>query len=97
MPEFWWITCFSTSNQPPRGQFSDPVLRAERDMNGQGASHFGYRVRQDGGAWQWTAFDACGRVCAQGRAPSRAVAAALVIRALAQDALGLDRRLDTAA
>ena len=66
-------------------------------MIGQGASRFGYRFRQVDQGWRWTAYDACGRVCAQGTAPTRAAAAAGVIRALAVDALGDGRRLDSAA
>jgi hypothetical protein len=59
-------------------------------MDHQAASRFGYRVREVGGAWRWTAFDTCGRVRAQGHAPTRAAAAAFVIRALAQEALAQD-------
>lgn len=47
---------------------------------------FGYRIRETGEGWDWTAFDRTGRVQARGLAPTKAVAAALVIRALARSA-----------
>jgi hypothetical protein len=66
-------------------------------MKAQVASRFGYRVREVESGWRWTAFDACGRVRAEGIAPSRAAAAACVIRILAEEALDPGRGLDTAA
>jgi hypothetical protein len=66
-------------------------------MNGQAESRFGYRVRKVDGGWRWTAFDACGRLRAQGTAPTRAAAAAFVIHALAEEVLDLPRGLDSAA
>lgn len=66
-------------------------------MDGQAASRFGYRVQKVANGWRWTAFDPCGRVRARGEAPTRAAAAAFVIRALAEGALGLDRKFDSAA
>lgn len=56
-------------------------------MDAEDGSRFGYRLREVGGAWRWVAFDPAGRVTAEGWAPSRAVAAACVIRALAGDAV----------
>lgn len=47
---------------------------------------FGYRIRRGEDGWAWTTFDLSGRVVAQGHAPSKPVAAAFVIRALARDA-----------
>jgi hypothetical protein len=47
---------------------------------------FGYRIRETGDGWSWTTFDRSGRVQDRGEAPSKAVAAALVIRALARAA-----------
>ncbi|HEY8572391.1 hypothetical protein [Phenylobacterium sp.] len=48
---------------------------------------FGYRIRQTGEGWTWATLDPAGRVQARGRAPSKAVAAALVIRAIARSAV----------
>ena len=47
-------------------------------------SCYGYRVSRREGEWLWTAFDDLGRVADEGQAPSRAAAAACVIRALAE-------------
>jgi hypothetical protein len=47
---------------------------------------FKYRIRPDTRGWRWTTFDPDGRVCDQGAAPSRAVAAAFVIRHIARSA-----------
>jgi hypothetical protein len=47
---------------------------------------FGYRIRETSEGWSWTTFDTSGRVEARGRAPTKAVAAALVIRAIARSA-----------
>jgi hypothetical protein len=48
---------------------------------------FGYRIRETAEGWTWSTLDQSGRVQARGRAPSKAVAAACVIRALARSAL----------
>lgn len=56
-------------------------------MDDRDAAHFGYRLRQADGEWRWTAFNPAGQVTAKGRAPSRAAAAACVIRALARQAV----------
>lgn len=56
-------------------------------MSPQGPSCFGYRVRQVEGEWRWTAFDVAGGVRAEGRAKTRAAAAAQLIRTLAEDSL----------
>ena len=63
-------------------------------MSIQGPACFGYRICQVDGAWRWTAFDRSGAVRATGLAPSRAAAAAQVIRALAEDALGNAVQID---
>jgi hypothetical protein len=55
-------------------------------MRAQTPTCFGYRIREVEGEWRWTAFDPAGGVRAQGRAPTRAAAAAQVIRALAEAA-----------
>lgn len=47
---------------------------------------FGYRIRPSAGGWAWTTFDLSGGVTERGHAPSKAVAAACVIRALARGA-----------
>jgi hypothetical protein len=44
------------------------------------SSMFGYRIRPDGADWAWAAFDTAGVLRAAGRAPSKALAAAYVIR-----------------
>ena len=51
---------------------------------------FRFRIRPDGDAWLWATVDLQGRVRRQGSAPTRAIAAALVIRAIAGDALPPD-------
>ena len=56
------------------------------------ATCFGYRIREDAGAWRWTTFDRAGAVRAEGTAPSRAAAAAQVIRELAEETLGPEVR-----
>lgn len=48
---------------------------------------FGYRIRPVDQGWAWSTLDHSGRVQARGQAPSKAVAAAFVIRALARSAL----------
>jgi hypothetical protein len=52
---------------------------------------FGYRVQKVAEEWRWTAFDEAGGVRAEGRAASRAAAAAQVIAALAEAQLPTDR------
>lgn len=47
---------------------------------------FGYRIRQTADGWLWAALGPGGEVTEHGAAPSKAVAAALVIRALARSA-----------
>ena len=54
-------------------------------MSVQGPACFGYSVVKAGDEWRWTAFDHAGCVKTEGRAPTRAAAAAEVIRALAED------------
>ena len=46
------------------------------------AAEFGFTISPDQDGWSWTTFDRAGRPRASGRARSRAVAAALVIRDL---------------
>lgn len=48
---------------------------------------FGYRINKGEEGWAWTTFDLAGRVAVRGHAPTKAVAAACVIRALARSAL----------
>jgi len=50
------------------------------------ANAYGFRIRPHGEAWRWDAIDAKGQVLDSGAAPTKAVAAALVIRALARGA-----------
>ena len=55
-------------------------------MSAQNDASFGYRIRWTEEGWNWTTFDLAGQVQATGRAPTKAVAAAYVIRALARAA-----------
>ncbi|WP_374468820.1 hypothetical protein [Phenylobacterium sp.] len=48
---------------------------------------FGYRISKDEAGWTWTTFDLAGQILVEGRAPTKAVAAACVIRALARSAI----------
>lgn len=57
---------------------------------------FGYRICATEQGWAWIAFDDAGEVQAHGVAPNKAVAAALVIRALAR-AAAPDQPVRTAA
>jgi hypothetical protein len=45
---------------------------------------FGYRLSKTADGWTWTTFDLAGKVAMRGHAPSKAVAAACIIRALAR-------------
>lgn len=45
---------------------------------------FGFQMTKAAEGWRWTAFDPLGRVAAEGVAPTKAIAAANVIRALAR-------------
>jgi hypothetical protein len=53
-------------------------------MDSSTATSFGFRIYPLGEAWRWECYDPCGRVQARGAAPEKALAAAFVIRALAQ-------------
>lgn len=61
-------------------------------MSVQSPACFGYSIGRVGDEWRWTAFDRAGDVKRQGRAPSRAAAAAHVVRALAEDTLEGEER-----
>lgn len=50
----------------------------------RGGAEFGYRIRPCAAGWSWTAFDAGGGVQERGEAPTKAMAAACVIRAIAR-------------
>lgn len=58
---------------------------------------FGYKIRRTDDGWTWTTFDPGGRLLEQGHAPSKAVAAACVIRALARNACEAMEPIRTAA
>jgi len=60
------------------------------------ATPFAYRLHATPEGWSWRAFDPGGAVEAQGVAPTRAVAAACIVRALADRALR-DRKAPTQA
>ena len=49
---------------------------------------FGYHIQPVGRGWQWVVFNRDGGERARGRASSKAEAAAWVIRALADEAIG---------
>lgn len=55
-------------------------------MNGANETCFGYRICPTEQGWSWVAFDPAGEIQERGTAPSRAIAAACVIRALARAA-----------
>lgn len=48
-------------------------------------TQFGYQIRPTAAGWRWTAFDPHGQISEEGCAPSKAVAAACVIRVLARE------------
>jgi len=52
-------------------------------MLGSDGAGFGYRIEREPTGWRWVAFGLEGAILAQGDAPSRAAAAACVIRVLA--------------
>jgi hypothetical protein len=58
---------------------------------------FGYKMRRTDAGWAWTTFDTAGRLIEQGHAPSKTVAAACVIRALARNACEEPVEIRTAA
>lgn len=45
---------------------------------------FGYRLSKTTDGWTWTTFDLAGQVAVRGHAPTKAVAAACIVRALAR-------------
>lgn len=47
---------------------------------------FSFSIKPMGQEWSWAAIDDCGRVRAQGSAPTKAIAAAFVIRTIARSA-----------
>jgi hypothetical protein len=55
-------------------------------MKSPDQTRFGYHVRPDGDGWTWETYDLAGQVQERGWAPQKALAAACVIRALAQAA-----------
>jgi hypothetical protein len=61
-------------------------------MSVLGPASFGYSIVKVGDEWRWTAFDRAGCVKRHGGAPSRAAAAAQVVRVLAEDALAQENR-----
>lgn len=50
-------------------------------------AEFGYKIRPCAAGWAWTAYDAGGGVHERGEAPTKAIAAAYVIRAIARQAV----------
>lgn len=54
-------------------------------------AEFGFAVKNDGDAWRWRTLDPHGRTEAHGSAETRAVAAALMIRALLEKTLDAPR------
>lgn len=47
---------------------------------------FGYQIRSTPKGWAWVVYDLNGQVQGQGCAPQKAIAAAMVVRALARSA-----------
>ena len=45
---------------------------------------FRFQIKPAGSGWSWAAFDSAGEVCARGAAPTKAIAAAFVIRTIAR-------------
>jgi hypothetical protein len=45
---------------------------------------FGFELQKTPEGWRWTAFDTLGRVAEEGVAPTKALAAAHVVRALSR-------------
>lgn len=62
----------------------------------RGNAEFGYQIKPCAAGWSWTAFDEAGSVQERGEAPTKAVAAACVIRAKARRAI-TERRTDSKA
>lgn len=50
------------------------------------AAEFGYTIEPCAAGWAWTAFDTRGAVQERGEAPTKAIAAACVIRVIARQA-----------
>ena len=50
-------------------------------------AEFGYRIEPCDEGWAWRAYDSSGEVQASGAAPTKAVAAACVIREIARSAI----------
>ena len=49
---------------------------------------FGYRIRETADGWSWATLDPAGKVRDRGDAPTKALAAAFVIRAIARSEVG---------
>jgi len=49
------------------------------------ARTYGFRIHPHGDRWNWAAIDRKGQVLESGAAPTKAVAAAMVIRALSRE------------
>jgi hypothetical protein len=59
-------------------------LEPARHPDDARASAFGFQLEKSDGGWRWTAFNLLGEVAERGFSPSKAAAAACVIRALAR-------------
>ncbi|HEY9217363.1 MAG TPA: hypothetical protein VIO94_04890 [Phenylobacterium sp.] len=55
-------------------------------------AEFGYRIAPCDEGWAWTAYDEAGEVRAEGAAPTKAMAAACVIREIARKIPSEDAR-----
>jgi hypothetical protein len=59
-------------------------------------AEFGYRIEPCDEGWAWRAYDADGEIQASGAAPTKAIAAACVIREIARTAPTGDEQADAA-
>jgi hypothetical protein len=53
-------------------------------------ANFGYQISKHGDGWRWVTFDLSGAVRQRGEAPTKAIAAACIVRALARVATEVD-------
>jgi hypothetical protein len=53
-------------------------------VNSSGETGYHYQIKPQDDGWSWATLDADGRIHAQGAAPTKAIAAAFVIRSIAR-------------
>ncbi|MFL5297854.1 MAG: hypothetical protein ACJ798_15875 [Phenylobacterium sp.] len=59
-------------------------LAPDREPTPNDPANFGFRLARTPEGWRWTAYDTLGRVSDEGVAPTKALAAAHVVRALSR-------------